>query len=283
LLKHATQVGAKEAYAVAIGTDKPSAADRLAIDPAEVHLSLNRDLAAAVAGREADRRRAVLVGAGALGSQVAVDLAREGALSWTIVDQDYLMPHNLARHALFARDTGAPKAFALMQQMGALIDEPFSAAHCDVTKITPEIAPQLVASFAAAEIIIDASASVAVSRYLADMPDAPGRRVCTFLNPAGNAVVVLAETSDRSITLRDLEAQYHDLHLSDPRLAGHLKSDQPGLRYSGSCRALTNRIPATRAAVISVAEPYRPWTARMAGRGARSRGRASADGYFWRQ
>jgi hypothetical protein len=58
------------------------------------------------------------------------------------------------------------------------------------------------------------------------------------------------ETSDRSITLRGLEAQYHALHLSDPRLAGHLKSDQPGLRYSGSCRALTNRIPATRAALL---------------------------------
>src|SRR5262249_7158528 len=159
LLKHPTQVAAKEAYAVAIGACNPAPAERIAVDPAEVHFSLNRDLAAAVAGRAADLRRAVLVGAGALGSQFAVGLAREGAFSWTVVDQDYLMPHNLARHALFAGDTGAPKAFALARQMGALLDEPFNGAQCDVTRIGPEIAPQLVTSFAEADIIIDASAS----------------------------------------------------------------------------------------------------------------------------
>jgi hypothetical protein len=251
LLKHPTQVAAKEAYAVAIGAGNPSQEERIAIHPAEVHFSMTRDLAAAVAGRAADRRRAVLVGAGALGSQLAVDLAREGAFSWTVVDQDFLMPHNLARHALFAGDTGAPKGFALAQQMGALLNEPFTAARCDVTRIGPEIAPQLLASLAEADVIIDASASVAVSRHLSDMPDAPGRRLCTFFNPAGTAVVVLAEDNNRSITLRDLESQYHALHLSDPRLAGHLRSDQGGLRYSGSCRALTNRIPATRAALLS--------------------------------
>jgi Prokaryotic E2 family A/Prokaryotic homologs of the JAB domain/ThiF family len=251
LLKHMTQVGGKEAYSIAIGAGNPAQADRIGIDPAEVHFSLNRDLAASVAGRKADRRRTVLVGAGALGSQVAVDLAREGAFVWTVIDQDFLMPHNLARHALFFGDTGAPKAFALAQQMGVLLDEQFTAARCDVTKIDFAAAPELLTSFAEAEIIIDASASVAVSRHLADMPETPGRRICAFFNPVGNAVVVLTESNDRSITLRDLEAQYHDLHLSDERLAGHLQSDQPGLRYSGSCRALTNRIPATRAALLS--------------------------------
>jgi hypothetical protein len=251
LLKHTTQVAAREAYAVAIGAGNPAQVEQIAIDPAEVHFSLNRDLAAAVAGRTADRRRAVLVGAGALGSQLAVDLAREGAFFWTVVDQDFLMPHNLTRHALFAGDAGAPKAFALAQQMGALLDEPFNAMQCDVTRIDRQIATQLIASFAEADIIIDASASVAVSRHLSDMPDAPGRRLCTFFNPAGTAVVVLVENRGRSITLRDLESQYHALHLSDPRLAGHLTSDQAGLRYSGSCRALTNRIPATRAALLS--------------------------------
>ena len=56
--------------------------------------------------------------------------------------------------------------------------------------------------------------------------------------------------SDRSVTLRDLEAQYHRLVQTDPTLKDHL-SAAPGLRYSGSCRALTNRIPATNAALLS--------------------------------
>jgi hypothetical protein len=89
-----------------------------------------------------------------------------------------------------------------------------------------------------------------VSRHLADLENAAGRRVCIFFNPAGTAVVLLAENSDRSITLRDLEAQYHRIVQINPALHDHLRAG-PGLRYSGSCRALTNRIPATRAALLS--------------------------------
>ena len=63
-------------------------------------------------------------------------------------------------------------------------------------------------------------------------------------------MVLLAEGADRAVTLRDLEAQYHRLVQTEPALADHLRAG-PGLRYSGSCRALTNRIPATSAALLS--------------------------------
>ena len=193
-----------------------------------------------------DRRRAVLVGGGALGSQIAMNMAREGAFSWTVVDSDYLLPHNLARHALLADELGAPKALALARQMGLLINESFTAVAGDVMKPDAE----LVRELAEADVILDASASVAVSRYLADLADSNGRRICVFFNPAGTAVVLLAEKTDRSVTLRELEAQYHRLIQTDPALEDHLHAG-PGLRYSGSCRALTNRIPATSAALLS--------------------------------
>ena len=61
----------------------------------------------------------------------------------------------------------------------------------------------------------------------------------------------MTENAERTITLRDLEAQYHRLVLTEPSLANHLKAGPDGVRYSGSCRALTNRIPATRAALLS--------------------------------
>jgi hypothetical protein len=250
LLRDQTKIGAKEVYAVAIGA--AAQPGQVVIEPSEVHFSFDRNFAVAVAGRaEADRRHAVLVGAGALGSQVAIDLAREGALSWTVVDQDSLMPHNLARHALLASDIGAPKAIALARQMSALLDETFTAIRCDVTNPGADVAAQLAGGFSAADIIIDASASVAVSRHLADLPGVKARRLCTFLNPAGTAAVLLAESTDRRITLRDLEAQYHGLILSDPALAEHLRTNKTGLRYSGSCRELTNLIPSTHAALLS--------------------------------
>lgn len=238
--------GTDNVFVRAVPEGMPSAGD-IKIEPAQVHLAFDRELAAAVAGHAApDRRRAVLVGGGALGSQMAMNLAREGRFSWTIVDNDYLLPHNLARHALLADEVGAPKALALARQTGWLLNESFTAVAGNVTKPDAELVKEL----AEAEIIIDASASVAVSRHLADLENANGRRLCVFFNPAGTAVVLLIESADRSITLRDLEAQYHRLVQTDPALEDHLRAG-PGLRYSGSCRALTNRIPATSAALLS--------------------------------
>jgi hypothetical protein len=244
--KAAGVAGASDVYVRAVPENKPSS-DHIKIEPAQVHFAFDRELAAAVAGHPSpDRRRSVLVGAGALGSQIGMNLAREGAFSWTVVDSDYLLPHNLARHALSVNELGAPKALALARQMGLLLNESFTAVAGDATKPDAELVKEL----AQADVIIDASASVAVSRHLADLPDGNARRISVFFNPAGTAVVVLAEGKDRSITLRDLEAQYHRLVQTDPGLEGHLRS-QPGLRYSGSCRALTNRIPATSAALLS--------------------------------
>jgi len=97
-----------------------------------------------------------------------------------------------------------------------------------------------------ADVIIDASASVAVSRHLADVTNVTARRACVFFNPTGSSVVVMTENAERTITLRDLEAQYHRLVLTEPSLANHLKAGPDGVRYSASCRALTNRIPATK-------------------------------------
>jgi hypothetical protein len=244
--KAAGVAGADDAFVRAVPEGPPSA-DKIKIEPAQVHLAFDRELAASVAGHAApDRRRAVLVGGGALGSQIAINLVREGAFSWTVVDNDHLLPHNLARHALLTDELGAPKALALARQMGFLLDESFTPVARDVTKPDAELAREL----AEADVIIDASASVAVARHLADLENSNGRRISVFFNPTGTAVVLLAENADRSVTLRDLEAQYHRLVQTNPAFGDHLRAG-PGLRYSGSCRALTNRIPATSAALLS--------------------------------
>ena len=251
LHQNASQVGARDAYVAAI-PERSLADPGLSVVPLPVHFTFNRVLAASIAGHDApDARRVVLVGAGSLGSQVAMGLAREGTFSWTVVDYDFLLPHNLGRHALLADDVGAPKALALARQLGGVLGECFGYLQCDVLNPDDDSAATFSDRMADAEIIIDASASVAVSRYLADYADTQARRICAFFNPVGTAVVVLAESVDRSITLRDLEAQYHRLVLTEPLLANHLENQRDGVRYSGSCRALTNRIPATRAALLS--------------------------------
>jgi hypothetical protein len=246
-----SRVGDQRAYVVAFPEGVPSNRE-LRIDPAQVHFTLNRKLAATVAGHAtADLRRAVLIGAGSLGSQLSVDLAREGAFAWAVVDDDYLLPHNFARHALFAGEVGSPKATALARELARLLGEPVTAIQWNILAPNDTAGPELAAALTQADVIIDASASVAVSRHLSDLPDVRARRFCAFFNPSGTSVVVLAENTDRTLTLRDLEAQYHRFALTETKLAGHLAAGVPGVRYTGSCRALTNRIPASNAAILS--------------------------------
>ena len=250
---HANQseVGDNRAYMIAI-TAGPIAGKELKVEPAEVHFELSRALAAIVSGKDApDLRRATLVGAGSLGSQFALNLAREGAFFWKVIDEDELLPHNLVRHALFAEDVGAPKANALAYRLGTLLSEPVEAIKCDVLRPPADVRSELDAAFENASVIFDASASVAVSRHLCDLAGTDARRVCVFFAPSGNSVVLLVEDVERTITLRDLEAQYFRTVLNDPQLAGHLNVEGAGVRISGSCRALTNRISASNAALLS--------------------------------
>lgn len=244
-------VGAPPSYVQLIGVANAEAPAQIVIGPASVHLTFDRAIAGRIAGRsDVDTRRALLIGAGSIGSQIALNLAREGRFSWSVVDGDTLLPHNMARHALHASDAGALKAPALARQLTALLGESCEGIFADI--LAPGMEKSRVdKALAEAEIIIDASASVAVSRHLADLDSSPARRVCAFFNPAGTSAVVLAEPTDRSVTLHDLEAQYFHLVLTDPRLSGHLQPPPPGVNYSGSCRSLTNRIPASSAALLS--------------------------------
>lgn len=249
LLPNTSGKGARTGYLRAVPPGEVNI-EGLVLEPTDVQVAFDRELAASAAGCTPDTRRAVLVGAGALGSQLALDLAREGAFRWSVVDGDRLMPHNLARHGLGAADVGMPKAVALARQLEDLLGEPATGIVADITAPSGEARPRLDEALASADIIIDASASVAAARHIGDLPG-NARRVSAFLNPAGTALVLLTEPADRSVTLRDLEAQYHRLVQTEPRLEGHLHVEQSGLRYSGSCRSLSNRIPATRAAMLS--------------------------------
>lgn len=62
-------------------------------------------------------KRAVMVGAGSLGSQVAAQLARAGVRHLTVIDPDVLNAENLSRHVLGLDDLGRPKAYALRDRL----------------------------------------------------------------------------------------------------------------------------------------------------------------------
>lgn len=225
-------------------------ASEIRLDVANVAPDFDTELAALLAGRnKEDTRNVLMVGAGSVGSLVAESLAREGRFSITLIDRDLFFPHNAARHALFPGNTGDSKAHALVKFLECIrIDGVFEAIADDFLR--PNNGAAIDAALNRAEILMDASASVAVSRHLCDLP-ADGRRVSFFYCPDGNAAVLMVEDSDRRIDLRALEAMYYAELQSYPDLADLLTAKAEMLQYSGNCGALTNRMAASKAQVLS--------------------------------
>ena len=219
---------------------------------AEVYLEFEPDLAARLAGRNApDTRKAVLVGAGAIGSHLADCLAREGRFLWTIIDDDRLLPHNLARHIATNNQVTRRKAQILAEHInGMFVGAPQATAIAANLFADGQDGASIENAFREADLIIDATASVVAARHISDHA-AAGRRTSVFFNPVGEAAVLIAELTDRALTLRDLEAQYLHLVLRRESLAEHLGKEAETVAYTGACRAITNRIPQSRAAILS--------------------------------
>jgi hypothetical protein len=242
-------------YAPLIGERPPTDAAALAamaVQSAEVHLAFDADIAARLAGCSVrDARKAVLVGAGAIGSHLADDLAREGRFTWAIIDDDRMLPHNAARHVAGNAQVPQFKATVLATHLNAILSGPPSARAIVANVLTTGAeAPAVNQALEEAEMLIDASASVLVARHLSDHASR-ARRFSAFFNPAGEAAVLLAEPAGRAVSLRDLEAQYLGLVIRSPHLDGHLGNAAETVAYTGACRAITNRIPQSRAAILS--------------------------------
>ncbi len=92
-----TRLGIWEAreghYGVVLGGDASELrGEDVPLAPLNVGYAFSRKQAAASSGHpEADGRRIVAVGVGALGSQVFLNLVREGQGQWTLVDHDKLL------------------------------------------------------------------------------------------------------------------------------------------------------------------------------------------------
>ena len=197
-----------------------------------------------------DELDVVLVGGGALGSQVHNHLSRMGWGRWTVVDVDTVLPHNVVRHRMGENAVGFLKARALKEvsQFETPHNPVERAFAVDVLGAGAE--GELLAGFRGAGLIVDASASIAVGRFLGRDLDSGARRVSVFLNPTGGDAVMLMEDSERSVTLDALEAQYYRAVLRDGRLERHILR-KGYVRYSAGCRDVTARLAQDDVALAS--------------------------------
>lgn len=187
----------------------------------------------------------ILIGAGSLGSLVFEQLMRMGFGTWSIIDHDLLLPHNLAKHALGRKAVGYNKAKKVSEWANELHRIKVSTG---IPKNFLEIKDEegLKSKLKEAKAIIDASTSIAVARSLArDYDDEVSTpRISTFLNPSGTDLVVLAEDKRRKFRLDFLEMQYYRCLFQEELLHDHLDFEEGlKIRYNrNSCREITNKI-----------------------------------------
>ncbi len=181
----------------------------------------------------------VLVGAGALGSQLFEHCLRSGFGKWTVIDKDVVFPHNLARHVLALNAIGQPKAKALENYARTILeDAEVSSIVADVLDPTNGEAVQALET---ADVIVDVSTSVAAERMLAIDVKSKARRISMFLNPCGNCLVMLCEDAERKVTLDQLEMQLNSILAGKDDYAEYYSLPST-ISYATSCRDITGRI-----------------------------------------
>lgn len=237
-----------------IQTDKTKNGSNIRLRPGNCTFLCQRDDLVRFAGIESGpQNKFVCIGVGALGSQVLSNLARMGLGTWTIIDSDILLPHNVARHALTPENIGKWKSTSMAEQINSILTDGSAATGIPANVLKPgSREEELVQALKESDMIIDMSTSVAVSRWLASDCPSSTRRVSLFLNPAGTDLVLLAEDADREVALDCLEMQYYRHLISHSDLyANHLSVPEDGVRYGNTCRDVSSRIPQDIIAVMA--------------------------------
>ena len=207
--------------------------------------AITRKDSARLNGRpDANEIRIACVGVGALGSQVVVNMARAAFGRWTLIDDDRLMSHNVARHALDGRLVGLKKAEATAYVASTTTCEEgvFVGLNDDILRPGAK-SEEIQEALSSADAIIDITASLAVQRHLTRVANSSARRVSTFLTPSGADLVILAEDDARQFPLDALEMQYYRAILNDGELAGHIEAERTNHRYARSCGDTSSAIP----------------------------------------
>ncbi|HEV2248604.1 MAG TPA: Mov34/MPN/PAD-1 family protein [Terriglobia bacterium] len=198
--------------------------------------------AAVLNGIEPCQTRIVAVGMGALGSQIYNNLVRGGYGRWTLIDNDVLLPHNCARHFLGDWAVGTNKAQTMAQVGKLTLNDPAIAQSIPADILQPaQYAEALNKALQDAEVLLDLSASVAVSRHLARL-ETKARGISAFLTPKGDGLVLAAEDSGRKIRLDWLEMLHYRGVLNEPALADSLQSKDARVRYGNSCRDISTEL-----------------------------------------
>ena len=188
--------------------------------------TISRDLLARMAGLDtgASAPSWTLVGAGSLGSKVALHLARAGHGPSAVIDRSAMAPHNAARHAL------VPAAGELQilwnDGKARMLAQALQGLDQTATPIAADAARMLVSGKNAqgawsrkSWAVVNATASPVVREAFGASDAVPARVVETSLFAGGRVGIITVEGPDRNPSTTDLMAEFYAILGEQPDLA----------------------------------------------------------------
>lgn len=212
------------------------------IVPLEIVSGFTPSLARKACGLMDSGPKGVLAGVGSLGSEILDLWTRSGWGQWTIIDPDYVCPHNLARHHAVECHIGSNKVDVVKGLADLLIPGQPSSVISIVDKATNLNNERVKNSLREADFVIDVTTTLHFPRDLA-RNDTVHRALSVFITPSGQDAVLILEDNQRAIRLDCLEAQYYRQVISKPWGENHLAGNQSHLWTGAGCRDISVIIP----------------------------------------
>lgn len=193
----------------------------------------------------------VLAGCGSLGSKIAMHLGRAGFGRFAFIDDDWLSPHNMARHALLVKDFvgAASKAELMRAAFAGLSHVPCPVYAGDFTTVLGDETAFKSVGGEQAALIIDATASLKVmtaETTSALLNAAQGRLVRVLMYGRGRCTAVFIEGRSRACRIDDLTAALFNACRTDSELRqaiGGTTADPVRLLVGDNCSSMTTPMP----------------------------------------
>lgn len=172
--------------------------------------------------RDTTNRRWALVGAGSVGSKIALHLARAGRGPAVVIDNQMMGAHNMARHALHPA-VGNPsswmgrKAETLALVLGGL-GRPVKSVFADATALASSEEEGAALRNEDTWAIVNSTASIPVRNALASLDRGP-RVIETSLFALGKVGVITVGGPDGSPSTSDLMAEFYRKMVDDASLS----------------------------------------------------------------
>lgn len=193
--------------------------------------------ASGVASQTADFQ-GVLAGVGALGSAMADLWSKCGWGRWTLIDQDFVDVHNSVRHVATNENIGDMKVNVVKDKVEKNYHPGYYSADAIADSVNNLHNERVLSAIITADLIVDVTTTLEVPRDLSIRDDVK-RSASAFLTPTGICAILLLESSDRSIRLDSLEAQYYRSIINSDWGEKHLRDDQGKVIVGTGCRDIS--------------------------------------------